>query len=130
MVEGIPYYDGAISDPVPIEKAFSLGADKVVLILTKPRDFQRTPEKDKRLAAHIRKKYPLAASGLEKRAENYNRKVALAKELEKQGKLLLIAPDDTCGIDTLTRDKKAMERFYEKGFQDGEKIGAFCRCEN
>ncbi len=130
MVEGIPYYDGAISDPVPIEKAFSLGADKVVLILTKPRDFQRTPEKDKRLAAHIRKKYPLAAAGLEKRAENYNRKVTLAKELEKQGKLLLIAPDDTCGIDTLTRDKKAMERFYEKGFQDGEKIGAFCHCEN
>ncbi len=44
--------------------------------------------------------------------------------------MLLIAPDDTCGIDTLTRDKKAMERFYEKGFQDGEKIGAFCHCEN
>lgn len=44
--------------------------------------------------------------------------------------MLLIAPDDTCGIDTLTRDKKAMERFYEKGFQDEEKIGAFCHCEN
>lgn len=37
--------------------------------ITNPRDFQRTPEKDKRLAAYNRKKYPLAAAGLEKHAE-------------------------------------------------------------
>ena len=114
VVEGIPYYDGAVSDPVPIEKAFSLGADKVVLILTKPRNFQRTPEKDKGWQPISGRNIPLLQQVWKKRAENYNRKVTLAKELEKQGKLLLIAPDDTCGIDTLTRDKKAMERFYEK----------------
>lgn len=28
------------------------------------------------------------------------------------------------------KDKKAMEHFYEKGFQDGEKIGTFCYCKN
>ena len=28
------------------------------------------------------------------------------------------------------KDKKAMEHFYEKGFQDGEKIGNFCYCKN
>lgn len=32
-----------------------------MLILTKPRDVVRTLEKDERLAAGIRKKYPLAA---------------------------------------------------------------------
>lgn len=125
FIDGVPYYDGALGDPVPIEKTFSLGCDKVVLILTKPRDFRRTPDKDWKLAARIRKKYPLAAAQLEQRAEKYNAGVDLAKRYEEQGKLLIVAPDDTCGMDTLTRSQVAMKRFYKKGVQDGEKIAAF-----
>lgn len=125
FINGVPYYDGALGDPVPIEKAFSLGCDKVVLILTKPRDFRRTPDKDRKLAARIRKKYPLAAAQLEQRAGKYNAEVDLAKRYEEQGKLLIVAPDDTCGMDTLTRSQEAMKRFYKKGVQDGEKIAAF-----
>lgn len=125
VVNGVPYYDGALSDPVPIEKAFSMGCDKVVLILTKPRNFHRTSGRDRKLAAMIRKKYPLAASQLEKRADNYNAGIDLAKRFEKQGKLLIVAPDDTCGMDTLTRNSETMKRFYEKGFEDGKKIVPF-----
>lgn len=125
FINGVPYYDGALGDPVPIEKAFSLGCDKVVLILTKPRDFRRTPDKDRKLAARIRKKYPLAAAQLKQRAEKYNAGVDLAKRYEEQGKLLIIAPDDTCGMDTLTRNPEIMKQFYGKGFQDGEKIAFF-----
>lgn len=127
VIGGVPYYDGALSDPIPIEKAFSMGCDRVVLILTKPRDFVRTPDRDKRLAARIRKKYPRAAVQLEKRAEKYNAGVELAKQYERQGKLLVVAPDDTCGVDTLTRDRDAMKRFYKKGFQDAEAIASFLK---
>lgn len=126
-IGGVPYYDGAISDPVPIEKAFSLGCEKVVLILTRPRDFLRTPDKDRKLAAGLRKKYPLAAARLEQRAERYNEGIILANQYEKQGKLLIVAPDDTCGMDTLTRNPEAMKRFYEKGLQDGGQIAAFVK---
>ena len=62
---------------------------------------------------------------LEQRAATYNVGIALAKQYEKQGKLLIVAPDDTCGMDTLTRNPEAMKRFYEKGFQDGGKIADF-----
>ncbi len=58
------YFDGALSDPVPLQKAFDLGCDKVVLLLTKPKNFVRTPEGDERLAKLIRRQYPLAAQGL------------------------------------------------------------------
>ena len=125
FVDGVPYYDGALSDPVPIEKAFSSGCDKVVLVLTRPRNFRRTPDKDRLLAAMIRKKYPLAAARLEQRAANYNAGIDLAESYEKQGKLLIIAPDDTCGMNTLTRNPEAMKRFYEKGLQDGRNIASF-----
>ena len=36
MIQGVPYYDGALGDPVPVEKAFQLGCERVVMILTKP----------------------------------------------------------------------------------------------
>lgn len=124
-IGGIPYYDGALGDAIPIEKAFASGCDKVVLLLTKPRDVVRTAEKDTRLAGRIQKKYPLAAEKLRRRAEQYNRGVALAKKYEAQGRALIIAPDDTCGVDTLTKDREALKRLYEKGYEDARAIPPF-----
>ncbi len=127
VIDGVPYYDGALSDPVPVAKAFEMGCDKVVLILTKPRAFRRLPESDAKTARLIRKKYPRAAEGLEKRAENYNAGVELAESYAKQGKLIIVAPDDTCGVDTLTRDVEAMKNFYNKGLSDGKSIIEFLK---
>lgn len=125
FIDGVPYYDGALGDPVPIEKAFSLGCDKVVLILTKPREFRRTPDKDRKLAVEIRKKYPHAAAQLEQRAARYNAGIDPAENYEKQGWLLMAAPDDACGMDTLPRNREAVARFYGKGFRNGGKIAGF-----
>lgn len=36
FMDGVPYYDGGLADPVPLEKAFALGCDRVAVILTKP----------------------------------------------------------------------------------------------
>ncbi len=124
-IDGVPYYDGALGDTIPIEKAFERGCDKVVLILTRPRDTVRTPDTDEKLAQRIRHRYPLAAKRLCMRADQYNRGVALAKEYEAQGRLMILAPDDTCGVSTLTRDKAALRRLYKKGYHDAEAIRPF-----
>ncbi len=128
-VQGRAYYDGALGDPVPIEKAFQLGCDRVVVILTKPESELRTPKKDIKLAAGIRKKYPVAAEKLRGRAQRYNEGVALAREYARQGKVLIVAPDDTCGVDTLKKDKESLRRLYEKGYSDGKKITDYLSTE-
>ena len=43
----------------------------------------------------------------------------------RQGKVLIIAPEDTCGVDTLTKDKQALHRLYEIGYADARKITDF-----
>ena len=88
FIQGTPYYDGALGNPVPIEKAFAYGCDRVVLLLTKPENDLRTSERDKKLAACIHKKYPNAAEKLRQRANRYNEGVALAQEYARQGKVL------------------------------------------
>ncbi len=128
-IQGAAYYDGALGDPVPVEKAFQLGCDRVVLILTKPESVLRNPKRDEKLAAGIRKKYPAAAEKLCKRAQRYNESVALAQEYARQGKVLIIAPDDTCGVDTLKKDKNSLQRFYNKGYSDGKRITDYLSTE-
>lgn len=121
-VNNVLYFDGGLSDPVPIFKAFELGCERVIVILTKPIDTVRNSKIDEKLASKIRKKYPAAAEIFCKRAHKYNETVKLAKEYEKQGKVLIVAPDNTCGVDTLRKSKKSLVKLYQKGLCDGEKI--------
>lgn len=125
IIDDIPYYDGALSDPVPIEKALKLGCDKVVVILTKPIDELRTSKKDTLLASMIENKYPIAAQKLRNRARKYNESIILAKKYEAEGKVMIISPDDTCGVDTLTKDLNSLEKLYKKGYYDAQFVKDF-----
>lgn len=124
-IDGVDYYDGALGDTVPLEKAYEWGCTKVVLVLTKPADSLRKAGKDVVLARMIQGRYPEAAERLYKRAERYNFGVELAKALEEDGLCLVLAPDDTCGVDTLTKDPVAMMELYAKGYDDAGKIKGF-----
>lgn len=121
-MEGVPYYDGALGDPVPVEKSLEAGCERVVVILSKPRDMLRTPEKDPLFARLIQRNYPLAAENLRRRSERYNDGVRRAMEYERQGRALILAPDDPCGVDTLTKDQAALRALYQKGQQDARRI--------
>ena len=124
-VSGTRYFDGGISDPIPLAKAFEDGCDKVVLILTRPRDFERNPKKDRLTARILKAGFPEAAKAMSKRAETYNKQLRLAKEFEKQGKVLIIAPDDIGEMKTLTKDKEMIEELYKKGYRDAAAIKDF-----
>lgn len=124
-IDGVAYYDGALGDPVPVQAAFDRGCDKVVVILTKPANEIRLPGSDLKLARGIQKKYPVAAEKLRQRADTYNAGVVLAKKYAALGKVLIVAPDDTCGVSTLTRDPEPLKQLYQKGLKDGERIKTF-----
>ena len=121
-IDGVPYYDGGLADPVPLEKAFALGCDRVAVILTKPVAPERDSRRDVELAKLLRHRYPEAAKGLALRAEHYNKAVRQALKLEQQGKACIIAPNSTEGMATLTKDRKSLEKMYQKGWQDAEKL--------
>jgi predicted patatin/cPLA2 family phospholipase len=124
------YYDGGMSDPIPVEKAMRDGCDKVVVILTRPRDYFRTPESDVKSAKLIKRKYPEAARALAKRAEVYNRELALCHNLENEGTVKIVAPDSIGDMKTLSKDAKPIKKLYEKGWHDAESAFHFIRAES
>ena len=124
-INGTAYYDGALGDPVPVQKALDDGCDKLVVVLTKPRDTVRQPEKDTKLAKLLKRKYPKASYNMAHRAERYNKGVDLAKKLEKEGNAIIVAPDSIEGMKTLTTSHEAFDMLYKKGYNDGAVIKSF-----
>ena len=124
-IDGIPYYDGGIADPIPVEHCFQAGCDKVVLILTRPKDFRRDRDKDHLACRFLKRKFPEAAKALEGRAERYNAQLDKAVQMEKEGKVLILAPDDIGQMKMLKKDLDAMETLYQKGYNAGKQIKSF-----
>ena len=118
-------FDGGCGDPVPFLKAFEDGCDKVVVILTKTRDTIRNPKDDNLGVRMIRRKYPKAAEQLALRYKKYNDAVALAKEYEKAGKVLIVAPESTLGMTTLKHTQEQLDQMYQMALRDAQAIPEF-----
>lgn len=127
LVKGEEYFDGGVAAPIPYKRAFELGCDYVIVILSRPIDYVRNNRRDSIIARLISKQYPAIAETLIKRAKNYNENVVELKKLQADGKVFVISPDDTCGIDTLAKDKEDLKRLYGKGYFDGEKINQYLK---
>lgn len=119
-IDNVPYYDGGLSDPVPYKKAFNDGCDKVVVILTRPQDFRRIPKNDKVISDLLKRHYPNASTAMAQRSHVYNKSVDACQELEKEGKVCIIAPDSIGKMKTLTKDKDTIIALYEKGYEAGK----------
>ncbi|MCO6558606.1 MAG: patatin family protein [Bifidobacterium sp.] len=125
VVDGIPYYDGGIADPIPVQLAADEGYDRIVLILTHQRDFVREAKKDAAPAALLKRSYPAAAERLKNRYRTYNEEMKVAEKLASEGKVLILAPDDLCGLDTLSKNSEGLEKMYQKGLDAAEAVPEF-----
>lgn len=124
-VEGKKYFDGGISDPVPIKKAFSDGCDKVVVLLTRPLDYKKSHRVPARVYNILMRSHPNSAAVMDDCIDSYNESVDELIRLQEEGRALVIAPDDCCGVNTLSKNTEAIDRLYRKGYEDGEKIIKF-----
>jgi predicted patatin/cPLA2 family phospholipase len=125
VIDGIPYYDGGIADPVPVHKALDDGYDRIVLILTRLRDVLREQRRDIPPARMLRRSYPAAAERLLNRYQTYNDEVAFAKQCEQEGHVLILAPESLYGLSTLTKTYEGLERMYRAGYAQAERIVDF-----
>ncbi len=125
VIDGVPYFDGGIADPIPVQKALDDGCDRVVVVLTRMRDVLREQKKDIAPARLLKHSYPAAAERLLNRYKTYNDEVALAGQYEKDGRVLIIAPESLYGLNTLSKSYEGLERMYRAGYAAAEPIAQF-----
>lgn len=121
-IDGTDYFDGGVSDPIPVEKALADGCDHVFLILTKPIDFVKKPEMFKSAYTKVLKKYPAVIKKLNIRHETYNNEIKRALELSKEGKVTIIAPDDGYSVTAFTRNIRELNHLYNEGYKKAGEI--------
>ena len=126
QLKGKAYYDGGLSDPIPVDRALRDGCDKVVVILTLPKNYFRDDLRDRRVARFVRA-YPRIRESIIKRSAVYNRQLKHLLDLEREGKVLIVAPRVKAEMDTLGRDKDVIEKLYYEGYDNAAPIEAFIR---
>lgn len=124
--EGRTYYDGGLSDPIPYQRAYADGCDRVVAILTRPAGWRmEAGNREEKLAGPLSLRYPAAAMLLRCRTTLFNGTMDAVAQEAARGHILLVAPDDCCGVDTLTKDAPNIDRLYHKGEAAAAEIEAW-----
>lgn len=118
MIEGTPYLDGGITDPIPFEHALMEGCEKVIVVLTRPRDYIKTPERALPLIQKRYKNFPLFCEAFALRHEKYNAAREKLFLLEREGKALILAPELPLEAKRIEREKEKLYADYDTGYQD------------
>lgn len=118
-MNGMPYLDGGSADGIPYRRAFEMGCDRVVVVLTRERSYRRGPEKFQRLINLRYSRYPNFCETMRTRAERYNACREELFQLEKEGKVLLIAPKSTEGFSRVERDLDKIQVLWKDGYDQG-----------
>lgn len=121
-LEGGEYLDGGCADAIPWKHALEMGCERVVVILTRERDYRKEPDGSMRAIARTFKKNPAFVEAMTTRAERYNQNREELFEAEKEGKVLVIAPEDTLGCSRTERDTEILRALWQQGYFAGRKL--------
>lgn len=113
------YYDGGVTDSIPLAKAFDDGCKKCVVILTQDRDYIKRPIAHTKAVNKILKKYPLTAQAVLNRHNMYNLQRKYIFEQEELGNAFVICPERPLNCSTLNVTAQQQHEIYQIGYRQG-----------
>lgn len=119
-INGEMFFDGGITDSIPLAKAFDDGCKKAVVILTQVRGFVKQPVKQRRTVQRVLKQYPALAQAVLDRHTMYNRQLEYVFEQEKAGRCYVIAPAADLHCSSIEKNVTKLERIYQLGYVQGK----------
>lgn len=109
------YLDGGMSDSIPLQFMECVGYKRNVVILTQPRSYVKTPNKLMWLMRILLRKYPKLLDAMANRHNMYNDETRYVFEQEKQGKVLVLCPEEPLGISRTEKNIAELQRVYDMG---------------
>ena len=118
-INGKKYLDGGVADSIPVRRALAMGFDKVIVVLTQPVSYRKSPMNPVMIRAFYRK-YPNLCRTLIERHERYNAQAEEVRRLEEEGKVFVIRPKAPLNIRRLEKDPEELARVHGIGLRDAE----------
>ena len=117
LINGRRKFDGGVSDPLPVEKAYEMGAKKIILIRTYEKQFRRKMKLENYIGALFSKKYPKLRNALLEHDKTYNRALDFIKNPPNDCEIVQLCPPkklkskrDSKNIEILKADYKLGKR--------------------
>lgn len=118
-VNGQKYLDGAIADSIPVHQAQTMGFDKIVVVLTRPQDYRKSPSPA--IFSRLRyARFPQFAQAIQNRYAVYNTQVEEILQLEREGKIFVIRPSQDLAIKRIEKDPQKVQAMYDLGVRDAQ----------
>ena len=108
--------DGGISDPIPFEKAFLDGCDRVIVVSTREKGYRKGPSRLMKRLLPFYKKYPHFQDALMSFTDRYNMQMNLLDKYEEEGRVFVFRPKTTDGIKMMEKDRRKLMYLYNDGF--------------
>ncbi|MBQ1381629.1 MAG: patatin family protein [Ruminococcus sp.] len=115
-LDGKKFLDGGVTDSIPLafmERQY----DRNVVVLTRPRDYQKQPASKLWLYRLTLRKYPNMLRAVRERHLMYNEQRAHVFAQEKAGKAFVICPDKPLEVGRMEHDPEQLQKAYDTGRQ-------------
>lgn len=120
-LQGRKLLDGGVSDSIPLAYFEKIGYRKNIVILTQPQGYQKEHLRLMPLMRMALWKYPKMIQAMDVRHEMYNKQLDYVTEAEREGRCLVIRPDEKIPIGHISHDATQMRHVYEMGRKAGER---------
>ena len=122
LLQGKRKYDGGITDPIPVQKAYEMGAKEIIIIRTYEQTFIRKTKLENYLAAFATRSYPNISKALKTNTTTYNTSLEFINNPPSDCKIQQICPPNRLNTKRATTNQKIMKADYLIGMQVGQKF--------
>lgn len=120
-IDNKKYLDGAFSDSIPVSKCMELGYDKIIVVLTRPKDYKK--KKTNKFIPQIRYfRYKNLINCINNRYKEYNKTLELIKDYEDKKQIFVIRPSRKINIKRIEKNINKIEEMYNLGISDANEL--------
>ena len=127
LIDGRRKFDGGVADPLPVEKAYEMGAKKIIVIRTYEKKFRRKLKIENYIGALLSREYPKLRKALLVHDKTYNRALDFINSPPSDCEIVQLCPPeklkskrDSKNIEVLKADYKLGKK-VAKVYLDGLK---------
>ena len=122
LLEGKRKYDGGITDPIPVQKAYEMGAREIVVIRTYEKAFIRKTKLENYIAAFATRAYPQISKALKYNSATYNSSLEFINNPPSDCKITQICPPQRLSTKRATTNINTKKADYQIGMNCGEEF--------
>ncbi len=120
-IDGKEYFDGGLSDSIPIKQSIEDGNKKNLVILTQPKGYVKKDSKSAKFVdIYYRNKFPGVIKAMNNRANMYNETTKFIENVEKESSENIVVLRPNFEINSFESDIKVLEKVYRHGYEVAE----------